>query len=172
MAGPTSSAQYLYFYGRDGYCRSVPIGRAIEVGILATHLDGMPLPRQHGGVRVVLLGWYGMDSVKWLDRIVAARQPLAAADPYLYTQARQNGNGEVEIQPLPCMQPKSVILTPTQDSVLRKGITEIKGLAWSGAQKILRVEISGDGGITWRPAEISQQFRFEWVSGAALSLSR
>jgi DMSO/TMAO reductase YedYZ molybdopterin-dependent catalytic subunit len=163
MARPTAAASHLHLFGRDGYKRSVPLERALADGILATHLNSRPLTLQHGAPwRVVFPGWYGMDSVKWLERIVVAAVPLPP-EGGTYQQSRQTPSGELDRQPLPRVQVKSVILDPRQGTVLRRGKVEIRGLAWTGAGKINSVEVSADAGSTWQPAALDSGADLEWV---------
>lgn len=173
MARPTAAAAHLHLFGRDRYKRSVPLHRALADGILVTRLDSRPLTRQHGAPwRALLPGWYGMDSVKWLERIVVAASPLPP-EGGTYQQTRQTQSGEVDRQLLPRVQVKSVILDPQENSVLRRGKAEIRGLAWSGAGKIDSVEASGDGGGTWRAATLDSGADLEWVVWkASLELTR
>jgi sulfane dehydrogenase subunit SoxC len=103
-----------------------------------------------------------MDSVKWLGRIVAARDPLPP-ERGTYQESRQTASGEVERQPLPRIQVKSVIVDPRERTVLRRGKVEIRGLAWTGSGKIESVEVSPDTGNTWRAATLGLGSDFEWV---------
>lgn len=163
MARPTSAATDLHLYGRDGYKRSVPLDRAMADGVLATHLDSRPLTLPHGAPwRAILPGWYGMDSVKWLERIVVATTPLPP-EGGSYQQSRQTSSGELERKPLPRMQVKSVILDPRPGTVLRRGKVEIRGLAWTGAGRIASVEVSADAGSTWQQATLGSGGDREWI---------
>ena len=70
LARPTSAGAYVNLFGRDGYARSVPADRAHNDGLIVTHLNGKRLSRRHGAPwRALFPGWYGMDAVKWLERI-------------------------------------------------------------------------------------------------------
>jgi len=164
-AKPLGSARYVNLHGADEYSRSVPIEDVNEYGLLATRLDGLPLSRVHGFPwRVFLPGRYGMDSVKWIDRIELASVPLASnADEY--TQLIQRTGAEPVKAPLPQVQVKSVIISPVQNSVLRAGAVEIRGLAWSGLGTISRVEVSVDGGLTWSAVRLEHDNsdRYDWV---------
>jgi DMSO/TMAO reductase YedYZ molybdopterin-dependent catalytic subunit len=163
LARPTAAAGHVHLHGRDGYKRSVPLDRAMADGVLATKLDSRPLTRAHGApLRVLLPGWYGMDSVKWLERIVVAAAPLPS-EGGTYQQSRQTISGDIEREPLPRVRVKSVILNPGPGSVLRKGKAEIRGLAWSGAATIDSVELSADAGRTWQPASMGSAGPLEWV---------
>lgn len=167
LVHPTARAEHLHLLGGDGYKRSVPLERALAAGILVTRLNSHPLTQQHGAPwRVLLPGWYGMDSVKWLERIVAARDPLPA-EGGAYQESRQTPSGEVERKPLPRIQVKSVIVDPLPGAVLRQGKAEIRGLAWTGTGKIASVEVSPDGGGRWRPARFEPGKDFEWAAWKA-----
>jgi DMSO/TMAO reductase YedYZ molybdopterin-dependent catalytic subunit len=167
MARPTGAAAHLHLIGRDGYKRSVPLERALADGILATHLNSRPLTIRHGAPwRALLPGWYGMDSVKWLERIVVAAAPLPP-EGGTYQQSRQTPSGELDRQPLPRVQVKSVIVDPRQGTVLRRGKVGIRGLAWTGAGRIDSVEVSADAGSTWQAAMLESGADLEWVAWKA-----
>ena len=163
LARPTLAAGHLHLHGRDGYKRSVPMDRAIADALLVTQLNSRPLTLPHGAQwRALLPGWYGMDSVKWLERIVVAAAPLPD-EGGTYLQSRQTSSGEIERGPLPRVRVKSIILNPRSGSVLRKGKTDIRGLAWTGAGTIDSVELSADAGRTWQPASLVPAGALEWV---------
>jgi len=167
LVRPTPAAGHLHLYGRDGYKRSVPLERAVAEGVLVSKLNSRSLTLQHGAPwRALLPGWYGMDSVKWLERIVVAAAPLPE-EGGTYQQSRQNSSGEIEREPLPRVRVKSVILNPRAGSVLRKGKVDIRGLAWTGKGAIESVEVSVDGGRTWQPARLDSAGALEWVNWKA-----
>jgi DMSO/TMAO reductase YedYZ molybdopterin-dependent catalytic subunit len=155
MPGPT----YLHLQGRDGYARSVPTGQAWSEGILVTHLNGEPLRPRHGApLRVVFPGSYGMNSVKWLEKITVASEPLLPnGDDYL---ERRQGS---EPHDLPKVQVKSLITYPKSRSVVRSGSIIVRGVAWSGEAAVSAVEISSDGGVHWRNAVLDAGGGHEWV---------
>ncbi len=162
-ARPTRAAAHLHLFGRDGYARSVPMERALEGGVLVTHLNQRPLTRQHGAPwRALFPGWYGMDSVKWLERMVVSAVPLPSRDGS-YQELVQGAEGELSRQPLPRVQVKSVIVDPAEGAVLRPGLTPIHGLAWSGEGTISSVEVSWDGGRNWLPARVGEGKDFNWT---------
>lgn len=163
LAKPNSSGMYVHLFGRDGYSRSVPIERAHRDGILATHLNGEPLRRGHGAPwRAVFPGSYGVDSIKWLERIAVATAPLPPRDD-TYLEVRKDGANGINRQELPRIQLKSVITHPRNRSVVPHGALQVRGLAWSGEARISRVEVSGDGGERWRDATLSAAGLYEWV---------
>jgi DMSO/TMAO reductase YedYZ molybdopterin-dependent catalytic subunit len=162
-AGPKRSATYLHLFGRDGFSRNVPRDRADE-GLLVTTLNGRPLTRNHGAPwRALFPGWYGMDSVKWLERIVLASSPLPpVANAYL--EVRKDAGGNLQSQPLPQIQVKSVMTEPASGAVLRRGEVRVRGLAWSGCGKVLTVKLSIDGGASWQAASLADEGnRYDWV---------
>lgn len=162
-SGVKPSASWLWLYGRDGFVRSVPMTRAFACGLLATHLNGSALPQDHGKPwRAVFPGWYGMDSVKWLERIVAASHPLNATDPS-YRTARISSSGQLVREDLPAIQPKSVITYPAKGQMLAIGSSVIRGLAWAGATDVAAVEVSGNGGEDWTNAQVGPRHQREWV---------
>jgi len=163
LARPNAAAGHLHLHGRDGYKRSVPLGRAMADAVLVTQLNSRPLTLPHGAPwRALLPGWYGMDSVKWLERIVVAATPLPS-EGGTYQQSRQTESGEIEREPLPHVRVKSAILNPRPGSVLRKGKTEIRGLAWTGAGTIASVEVSAGAGRAWQSASLIPTGALEWV---------
>jgi sulfane dehydrogenase subunit SoxC len=84
-----------------------------------------------------------------------------------YQQSRQTPTGEVDRQPLPRVQVKSVIVDPRQGTVLRRGKVQIRGLAWTGAGRIDSVEVSADAGNTWQAAALDSGADLEWVAWKA-----
>ena len=163
MARPSGSAAYLHLFGRDGYSRSVPLERAGQDALLVTSLNGQPLVRNLGAPwRILFPRWYGMDSVKWLERIVVATAPLPPKENS-YLEMRNKGPGQIDVQPLPRLQVKSVIVEPAEGSVVERGRLRIRGLAWTGEGTISKVEASGDGGNQWRDAQADRAAGYEWV---------
>src|SRR4029077_16045472 len=105
---------------------------------------------------------YGMDSVKWLDRIVVSRAVLPT-NQMAYLELIQAPSGEIEKRPLPRVQVKSLILSPENGAVLRHGKVKTRGLAWSGQGQIALVEVSPNGGVNWQPATIDRSVPYEWA---------
>jgi len=169
---PSPRAAYLHLVGSDGYQRSVPFERAADA-VIATRLNGRPLTRQHGAPwRALFPGWFGMDSVKWLARMVLARDPLPP-EGNTYLKLQRGASGQIEREALPRLPVKSVITGPLPGAVLRRGPVAIQGLAWSGAGKITSVEVSADGGSGWQKAELLPGRDFEWcLWNASVNLSQ
>jgi DMSO/TMAO reductase YedYZ molybdopterin-dependent catalytic subunit len=174
LARPRPGWTYLHLFGRDGFSRSVPMDRAISDGWLVTKLNGRPLLPDHGAPwRALFLGWYGMDSVKWLEKLVFAATPLPPVGN-TYLEIKRDASGSVAAQPLPPVQVKSVITSPEDSAVLRRGKVLARGVAWSGSGQIQSVQVSADGGITWQRAALNPSAsRYDWALwSASLDLNR
>lgn len=164
LAAPRPGGTYLHLFGQDGFSRSVPVERAMKDGLLATSLNGRPLGRNHGAPwRVLFPGWYGMDSVKWLEKMVVANAALPAVDRSYLQTTTQPAEG-LDSQPLPRVQVKSIITAPADGAVLQRGRVEVHGLAWSGSGKVSNIQVSADGGASWRPATVdSAGGSYDWT---------
>lgn len=153
LAQPKSTAAYLHLYGRDGFIRSVSVRRLKGDALLATKMNHQPLPPNHGAPwRALFPGWYGMDSVKWLERIEVASSPIQPV-PNEYWAAEKMPDDAIRRVALPRIQLKSVFVYPALGAVLQHGTVDARGLAWSDGSAIAAVEVSADGGKTWRLAE-------------------
>jgi sulfane dehydrogenase subunit SoxC len=127
-------------------------------------------PEQGYPLRLVVPGWEGNVNVKWLHRLHVADQPAMARDEAAsYTDLMPNGKAR---QFTFEMEANSVITRPSgQQQLAATGFHEISGLAWSGFGRITRVEVSEDGGATWRDAELQgpihskalTRFRAPWI---------
>jgi len=168
-AGPLEGAVDVVFtaidHGVEGgveqdYQRSLSLGDALHAGaLLAWGLGDAPLPPQHGfPLRLVVPGWYGMTSVKWLRGIELLGEPFAG-----YQQARgyrmrrsedEDGTPVTRILPRALMLPPGVPDFLTRRRFLAPGPCRLEGRAWSGFGEITRVEVSADGGASWADAEL------------------
>ncbi|HEX2027269.1 MAG TPA: molybdopterin-dependent oxidoreductase [Nitriliruptorales bacterium] len=141
------------------YQRSLAVEDATRADVLlAYELNGQPLPPQHGApVRLVVPGWYGMASVKWLTAIDAVDTPFHGyqqATAYrLRTDPDDDGIPVQRIAVRSLMIPPGIPDFLTRRRLVRGGPCELQGRAWSGAGAITRVEVSVDGGATWHDAE-------------------
>jgi DMSO/TMAO reductase YedYZ molybdopterin-dependent catalytic subunit len=169
IAGPPSSP------GAIPFDRGIPLAkcRRDEV-LLAWGMNGQPLTPAHGfPLRAVVGGWYGMAAVKWLTRLTVVDRPYTGFWQTLdYSYFRRDG-GRAALTPITDMQPKAVIARPANNEVVPGGGPyRVSGLAWSGDPRPVRVEVSTDGGTTWKPAvSVSWRHRpytwqpwwFEWT---------
>ena len=145
------------------YERSLPLEEALRPEVLlAWGVNGRPLPPQHGHpLRLVVPGWYGMTSVKWLRRISVLGEPFDGfqqTGSYL-VHAYEGDPGT----PVTRIQPRSLLLPPgipefeSRVRFLAPGRQPLSGRAWSGLAPVAGVEVSTDGGRSWRPAELERQ---------------
>lgn len=154
------------------YARSLPLHKAMSPEVLiATHMNGEPLTKDHGyPARLVVPGWYGMASVKWLRRIICVTRQF---DGYFQTEDYATWIPERELvvrRPLGPMAIKSHIGSPIAGQTVQAGETmTIRGFAWGGTE-IEAVEVSTDGGESYEPANVEatkhpfawQAWRYEW----------
>jgi sulfane dehydrogenase subunit SoxC len=130
-----------------------------EEVLLAYAINGEPLPPQHGfPLRLIVPGWYGMTSVKWLRAITVTDhsfQGYQQAKAYHYRVAAE-GAGEAVTRMLPraLMVPPGVPDFMSRTRYVAPGSHVVVGRAWSGRGPITRVEFSDDGGVTWTDASV------------------
>lgn len=149
------------------YAGSVPVGKAVSGAVLlAWGMNGQPLPALHGGpVRVVVPGWVGARSVKWVQRVTARTTPsdgyfqatayrLLAADADADLSAAGPGTG-VSLGPVAL---NTEVLEPADGASVPAGGTDVTGYAFAGdGRGVARVEVSADCGRTWIQAEVEDQ---------------
>ena len=142
------------------YERGLPLADAMRPDlILAYEMNGQPLPPQHGyPLRLVVPGWYGMASVKWLARIQVLDH---AFEGYQNARAyRWRTHEEDAGTPVERMRVRSLMVPPgfptflPRSRNLRPGPVTLQGRAWSGQGPVERVEVSVDGGGSWKDAEL------------------
>jgi DMSO/TMAO reductase YedYZ molybdopterin-dependent catalytic subunit len=134
--------------------RPLPIGKALDDALLAYEMNGDELPPDHGApLRLVVPGWVGVASVKWVGRIEVSDRRLAS--PWNTKWYRMTGPSyPPDSPPLAEQAVKSAFELPW-DATLRAGRRHVRrGRSWSGAGAIRRVEVSTDGGATWRAARL------------------
>jgi DMSO/TMAO reductase YedYZ molybdopterin-dependent catalytic subunit len=153
-AGLRSEAREVVFRGADGFERSLALEdvRGSEI-LLAYAMNDQPLPVAHGcPLRVVVPGWYAVADVKWLTEVMAIDHPFRGrfqAHKYVYEQEVQ---GRLRREPVRLQRVRALITEPAPGQVVGDGLA-VRGLAWSGAAPIARVEVSLDGGA-WLPARL------------------
>jgi DMSO/TMAO reductase YedYZ molybdopterin-dependent catalytic subunit len=136
--------------------------------LLAYEMNGEPLPPQHGfPLRLVVPGWYGMTSVKWLGQVTVVDHPFDG-----YQQARSYRLRQAEDEPgepLTRMQPRALMVPPgfpdfsTRSRVLEAGECLLEGRAWSGWGAVASVDVSTDGGATWTAADLDDDIGSLWA---------
>jgi len=184
-AGRQPQAKWILAEGADSahMSRSIPMEKVLDDALVALYQNGERLrPEQGYPVRLLVPGFEGNMNVKWLRRIKLTETPTYTKDETSkYTDLLPDGRA---LQFTFEMGPKSVITKPSSTmSLPRPGRYEISGLAWSGAGRIRRVEVSTDGGKTWTEAtnltgaerpKAFARFRlpWEWKGGEAMLQSR
>ena len=178
-AGVSPQAAYADFDGLDvgvgktpDFIRSIPMRKLLHPStILALDMNGAPLPDLHGGpVRLVVPGWDGACWVKWLSKIDLVEKMHAGffmnpAYRYPKTPVAPGTAAKPEdLDVLEGMAVKSFFARPADQAKLSVGAqTTLTGPAWAGEHKIVRVDVSTDGGSTWRPAALSREdLQFSW----------
>jgi len=155
-AGVKDAGKWILVEGADaaGLSRSLPIKKAMDDCIVAYAQNGEMLrPEQGYPVRLIVPGWEGNINVKWLRRLEIGDKPWHhREETSKYTDLMPSGKARQFTWE---MEAKSVITSPCpENQLMDKGYHTISGLAWSGAGKIKRVDVSTDGGRNWQPAAL------------------
>jgi DMSO/TMAO reductase YedYZ molybdopterin-dependent catalytic subunit len=176
------SARYLWSYGCDhghiagahvdAYVKDLPLDRVAQGDVLVAYeLNGAPLSAEHGfPARLVVPGFYGTNSVKWLSRLhLAADRPNSVFTTRLYNDVVEAADGNLLPRPVWEIAPESVLVSPAPGAILARGQpTEVWGWAWS-FRPVALVEVSPDGGASYRAVSLEprrgwawQRFSFLW----------
>jgi DMSO/TMAO reductase YedYZ molybdopterin-dependent catalytic subunit len=161
--------------GPVSFSRSLPLARALDPDTLVAYLlNGAPLPGEHGGpMRLVVPGWYGMASVKWLAKVTLLEREFSGyyqADRYIMESPEGEFRG-----PLQTIRVRSIITSPASGEVLRQGRHLVTGVAWSGDGEIAKVEVSSGGEEPWQEARLVgsavphawRRWEYDWDEGRA-----
>lgn len=184
-AGLKGTAEWLLPEGGDaaGMTRSVPLFKALDDCLIATHMNGERLrPEQGYPARLVVPGWEGNMWVKWIRRIEVGDKPWHhREETSKYTDLMANGKARRFTWE---MDVKSVITNPSPQAPIThgKGHTVLTGVAWSGRGTVKEVHVTTDGGINWHQARISGPsmdksmhrfyYEFDWDGSPLLLQSR
>jgi DMSO/TMAO reductase YedYZ molybdopterin-dependent catalytic subunit len=175
-AGVKRSAVFTGHYGadrsladasKDAISRGMPIKKALDPNnLIVFAMNGQPLPHIHGGpVRLIIPGWPGSLSSKWLTRIwvrdkvhdgpgMGGFSYRVAIKPIVPGDRADPSNFKV----LESMPVRSIITSPMNGASFGKDTREVKvrGAAWAGELTVRRVDLSIDYGASWRPAQLSR----------------
>jgi sulfane dehydrogenase subunit SoxC len=170
--GLKPEAKWILAEGADAAAmtRSIPLDKALDDCIVCYSQNGERIrPEQGYPIRLMVPGWEGNVNVKWLRRIKIGDRPWHhREETSKYTDLMPDGSAR---QFTFVQEANSVITFPVPEKPLRaKGFYEVRGLAWSGRGRIKRVDVSFDGGNTWRTAELQTpvlkhaltRFRLGW----------
>ncbi|MGH8906243.1 MAG: sulfite oxidase [Egibacteraceae bacterium] len=163
FGGPAPGMRFLTATGSEQTApqrrveRSIPIEKAMRDVLLAFELNGQPLPAVHGGpVRLIVPGYYAINSVKYPRRVAFTAEessaPIMAADYRISPVDAEAGDRS---EPT-CwaMNVKSWVTKPSGDNGLSPGIMTVAGVAFAGENAVQRVEVTTDGGASWRDASL------------------
>ncbi|MCH6264277.1 sulfite oxidase [Neobacillus citreus] len=175
IAGVQDSVHEVVFEGNDSgikkgqhvpFVRSLPLKKAMEHDVIVAweHNHKQISPKHGFPFRLIVPGWYGMASVKWLKTIRVVDHPFSGpfqTDDYVYYPHKNNNE---EAVPVTVSHVNSIIQQPLDRQILQLGQHEIKGLAWTGEGVVISVEVSVDDGETWKTATLHGQPRqFQWI---------
>lgn len=143
-AGPRGIVRDVVFHGVDGYTDTFPLAKAMDpTTLVAYEMNGQPLPLRHGfPARIIVPGLYGEKNVKWIDRI-----RLSATEEQGFYENQGWGPDFV-------VQTQSRFTAPPFDKPLPMAPVMLRGTAFAGDRGVARVEVSEDGGASWKPAVI------------------
>jgi DMSO/TMAO reductase YedYZ molybdopterin-dependent catalytic subunit len=183
-AKPKSSAIYTSHYAADlhlsGDATKQPISRGVrlpkameEHTLIAWGMNGQPLPNIHGGpVRLVVPGWAGSASQKWLTKITlidkehdgpgmtefSYRVPIKPMVP-------GDKGDPANFRVLESMPVRSIVTSPANGTKIAAGTKELqlRGAAWAGDLTVKQVDVSTDFGASWQKANLGQpKNKFDW----------
>jgi sulfane dehydrogenase subunit SoxC len=165
-------AKWVIAEGADAAAmsRSIPLEKCMDDAMIALYQNGEAIrPEQGFPMRLLLPGFEGNMNVKWLRRLNVTDAPVDARDETShYTELMPTGKAR---QFMFLQGAKSALLKPSLGMTMKgPGLYEVSGLAWSGAGRISKVEISADGGQTWALAALTDpvlskaltRFRLPW----------
>lgn len=171
-AGVAPGARWVIAEGADAAAmsRSVPLEKCLDDAMIALYQNGEAIrPEQGFPMRLLLPGFEGNINVKWLRRLNVTADPVNARDETShYTELMPDGRAR---QFMFVQSVKSMILKPSFGMIMKgPGFYEVSGLAWSGAGRVSKVEVSADGGRTWALAALNDpilpkaltRFRLPW----------
>ncbi|MXQ14106.1 sulfite oxidase [Microvirga makkahensis] len=183
-AGLKDTAKYTAHYGADPHLsgdpskealsRGMPIPKAMEEhGLIVWAMNGEPLPNIHGGpVRLVIPGWPGSLSHKWLTRVwirdrehdgqgMTGTSYRVAIRPMVPGSKADDSNFRI----LESMPVRGIITNPANGTRLPAGTRTIalRGAAWDGEHGVARVDVSNDFGATWTQTQLTPpKNRYDW----------
>ena len=171
-AGVSKQAKWVIAEGADAAAmsRSIPLEKCMDDAMIALYQNGEAIrPEQGFPMRLLLPGFEGNMNVKWLRRLNLTDAPVDARDETShYTELMPGGKAR---QFMFLEGAKSAILKPSFGMTMKgPGFYEVSGLAWSGAGRVSKVEVSADGGQSWAVAALNDpilpkaltRFRLPW----------
>ncbi|KAK5390285.1 hypothetical protein LTS13_000366 [Exophiala xenobiotica] len=175
LAQPKSEVTHVWSWGldhgtfagasADRYEKDLTLekARAPEV-LIAYEMNEQPLGKKRGGpVRLVVPGWFGTNSTKWLCRL--SLQSCRASGPFttrFYNEIDPTDTAGRRLRPVWAVEPNSMIVRPKPGDVLvQRSRLEVWGRTW-GCEEVVKVDVSVDGGQSWVSAVVTPRKEFEW----------
>ncbi len=178
LAGSDLKAAYVTVNGADvgvaktpDFIRSLPMRKAINPStLLALKMNGEPLPALHGfPIRLIVPGWDGTSWVKWVNSLTIANeqdQGFFMNPAYRFPKhpgAPGAAVDRADLAVIEGMPVKSYITAPSDEDKIPLASIQLRGMAWAGEEHITKVDVSTDGGSTWREAQLSaKSLPFTW----------
>ncbi|MEV5872880.1 molybdopterin-dependent oxidoreductase [Streptomyces sp. NPDC052101] len=172
LAGIADGAAYVISTGVDHgvfdgtrherYEKDLPLARALDgSALVALSVNGVPLPVRRGGpLRLVVPGYYGTNSTKWLDSLTVSDHRSAGAFTTRYYMDRPD-DGSGDAVPVWELAPNSCLVAPVDGTVHAGEPVEIWGWAWAD-EPVRSVEVTTDGGRHWTPARVAPRSAYGW----------
>ncbi|KAK4947520.1 hypothetical protein LTR10_013465 [Elasticomyces elasticus] len=173
-ARPLPEASFIWSEGLDSgefagvkagrYQKDLPLEKALSKEVLVAYeMNDKPLTKERGGpVRLVVPGWFGTNSTKWLCKI--SLQAARAPGPFttvFYNEQDPGGPHGVRRRPVWEVEVNSIITYPAPDAVVSGPNVEIQGWAWSH-DGVESVEVSVDPAGSWNKTQLGKQTDFSW----------
>jgi sulfite oxidase len=178
LAGADAQAAYVTSNGADtgvaktpDFIRSLGMRKALhDSTLLALRMNGEVLPPLHGfPLRLVVPGWDGTSWVKWVNSLSVDNEPdhgffMNPAYRFpKYPVAPGAPANPADLEVIEAMPVKSYIIAPEDGGKIPFAQIKLRGMAWAGEERVTKVEISTDAGVTWREAQLSpNNLPFTW----------
>ena len=143
--------------GKIHFARGLPLAKALKPEVLLAYkMNGAVLPAAHGfPLRAVVGGWYGMASIKWVQRIVVTDRPFHGYDQTADYTIWERREGLPTLVPIAEVDVKASIARPAAgEAVPADKEYRVHGAAWAGESEVAKVEVSTDGGKAWEEAKL------------------
>jgi DMSO/TMAO reductase YedYZ molybdopterin-dependent catalytic subunit len=135
------------------FARSIPLRKAMHPDTLvAFAMNDRAIPEEHGApLRLIVPGWYGMASVKWLSDLEVLTRPF---EGYFQHARYRYEYADGTATPVTTMRVRSIITDPVNNGRVPPGRLRVRGWAWSGDGPVTKVEIATGGGDSWHETEL------------------
>lgn len=174
MVGVERTARFVWSHGADSgefggiecgrYVKDLPLSRAASDVLVAYQMNGAELLPEHGfPLRLVVPGYYGTNSVKWLRKIeLRSERASSVFTTKWYNDPEPDGS----TRPVWAIAPQSIIVWPKPDSQLNRGdLMQVWGWAWADSN-LAAVELSSDEGASWQECRLERTAGWSWTKFA------